>query len=271
MVKPSCTIKAENCEEAEVPFGGQLTTERKRILKLVSNFKLDSNITKPEHKRSARLANKAAARARSPPPAPVMCESHTDLETALVSTEELLSSDESSLLDPFCQTASIDDCWFPQVNTILADIDEISAELDLDDALSCSSGGSDCTILDSLSSESLDDVLGDKPKKRKPVKRAPIKREPAPTTFYTVPPPVPQSAYSAALPAPGPMRLSFQKAAAETKQRMKLPYTYTGVTLSIGGKKSAAYTRKPLAVHGGQRIRAHLGFAANLAAVAAEM
>jgi len=269
MVKPVCKVEGEICEDGEWDFASDQMTERKRILKLVSNFK-GAGIVKPEHKRSARLANKQAARARTPPPAPRVPTTQDDLEAALIDTEELVTG---SLLDP-----SIDDCWFPQANnTILADIDEISAELDLDE-MSCSSGGSDCTIPDSVSDDSslaaLDEVLGEQ-KERKVAPKKPVKRQHKKASastqctqrVETVPAPVLPNPYSGAMSLPaGPMRLNLGKPT--TGPIRALPYQYTGVTLTIGGKKSAAYTRKPTAVHGGHRIRAHLGFAANLAAVA---
>lgn len=261
MVKPSCKVKAENCEASEWEFAGQQMASRKRVLKTATNFK-SLDIVKPSHKRSARLSAKAAARATSPLPEPDMLDSHEDLGAALLSTEELVSD---SLFDP-----SIDDCWFQQVNTILPDIDELSAELDLDD-ISCSSGGSDCTIPDTASfSTSLDDLEEPKPKLKKERKVTKSRANPT-KAVHTVPPPVPQIAhhptYSAALSMQAPMRLSIAKTVPGTGKR--IPYQYTGVTLSIGGRRSSAYTRKPLAVHGGHRIRAHLGFAANLAAVCA--
>lgn len=267
MVKSSCIVKTENCDDIEFAFATQQTEERKRIFKLVSNFK-GAEIAKPTHKRSARLATKQAAKPAPLPPKP---EIQDDFESALIDTEELVSS---ALLDP-----SIDDCWtsFPQADTILADMDEISAELDLDDALSCSSGASDCTIPDAVShatSLDFDEVLLEPQEKKRP---APKKRAHKtkvsssalpPAASALVPPPLPmQNPYSGAMPVPGgPMRLNLGKSTNTTGRA--LPYQYTGVTLTIGGRKSAAYTRKPVAVHGGVRIRAHLGFAANLAAVA---
>jgi len=223
-------------------------SERKRILKLVSNFK-GSDIAKPQHtKRSSRLANKAKA-PRVPPPAVEVPEVDGDLEAALISTEELVSG---SLFD-----TALDDCWFPQSNIILADIDDISAELDMDD-LSCSSDASDCTIPDSSSHAStFDEILNEQEARRK-ISRAHL------DVPLEMPGLVPASAVAQA-PGPKPFNL------AKTAPGARMPYQFTGVTLSMGGRKPLAYTRKPLAVHGGQRIRAHLGFAANLAAVRASL
>jgi len=266
MVKPTCTVKAEVTSDDEWDFGATQTFERNRALKLVSNIK-GGVISKPEHKRSARLATKAAAKTRVLLPASPRSPRGMDLEAALIDTEELFTG---SFLDP-----SIDDCWLPSASntdTILADMDEISAELDLDeiDRMSCSSGASVDTIPDSVSACSLDDVLSEqKPRKKKAATKTVKPRAPAATAVYTVPPQVPNPALAAAIPAPGPMRLSLQKTSIGSATRK--PYQYTGVTLSIGGKKSACYNRKPLAVHGGLKIRAHLGFAANLAAVAAQL
>jgi hypothetical protein len=271
MVKASsqCVVKSENCEDGEMDFATQQMSERKRILKLVSNFK-GSEIAKPTHKRSARLATKQAAAAPSPRPAFPKPENQDDLESALIDTEELVSG---SLLDP-----SIDDCWFPQAQAStmdLADMDEISAELDLDE-MSCSSGASDCTIPDSASHatslDDLDEVLGERPAPKKRAHKNKNKASsstPLPEASTLVPAPVSQNPYPGAMPMPaGPMRLNLGGGKAPATGRA-LPYQYTGVTLTIGGRKSAAYTRKPVAVHGGIRIRAHLGFAANLAAVCA--
>lgn len=252
MVKPSCKVKAEeSCEDSGRDAADPQTAERKRILKLVSNFK-GSDIVKPQHtKRSSRLKAKAKAPRVAAPPPP-MVEEHDDLEAALVSTEELVTD---SLFDP-----ALDDCWFPQANTILADIDDISAELDLDD-LSCSSDGSDCTIPDSSSHAStFDEILEEQEVKLRKNARA----------QFDVPPEMPGLIRAKAVaPAPAPKPFNLGMTASGATSRM--PYQFTGVTLSMGGRKPAAYTRKPLAVHGGQRIRAHLGFAANLAAVCASL
>lgn len=265
MVKPSCTVKAEVTSDDEWDFGATQTFERKRALKLVSS-NLGGNISKPEHKRSARLSAKAVAKTHVLLPASPRSPRGMDLESALIDTEELIAG---SLLDH-----ALDDCWFPSASntdTILADMDEISAELDLDDVMSCSSSASDCTIPDSVSACSLDDVLSEQKPRKKRAKTVTKPRAPAATatSVYTVPPQIPNPVLAAAIPAPGPMRLSLQKTSIGNATRK--PYQYTGVTLSIGGKKSACYSRKPLAVHGGLKIRAHLGFAANLAAVAAQL
>jgi len=250
MVKPSCKIKAEECEVSCMDSADPQTAERKRILKLVSNFK-GSDIVKPQHiKRSSRLATKARA-PRAAPLAMDVPEIDDDLEAALISTEELESC---SLFD-----TALDDCWFPQANTTLPDIDDISAELDLDD-LSCSSDASDCTIPDSSSHASTFDEILDEQEVRK-ISQA----------HFEVPPEMPGLIpASSVAPGPAPKPLNLAKTAA-AGPATRMPYQFTGVTLSMGGRKPLAYTRKPLAVHGGLRIRAHLGFAANLAAVCASL